>query len=204
LTDLFDKLKALPPKFPGLDPLPTEAVYLMGCRGFNQFCCTLRGIIHPAKFCVFCVEELARQRRKPIFQGRFWGLYTNPFKHKATKNMWLLIPIKHIVLPSQIGVPETTELPRMFAESEKVCPSGGIMLRFGDPRQHVGTIAHLHINISEQNPGTEYRPPFAKNMSEHEEDYRRLGEYWSELAYAGGENWLFSPLGIQQTQPSPS
>ena len=76
------------------------------------------------------------------------------------------------------------------------------MGRIGNPLQHAGTVEHLHLNFSEQNPGTEYRPPFAKWLAEHEADYSRMLGFRDELAKKGGEEWLFSIHGIHATQPT--
>lgn len=197
---VLSSLTALPAQFPGMEALPAETVYLMGCRTFNQFCCTFRALADPAMFCPFCTTELERRGRKPIYKWENWMLMQNEFPHKNTDRMLLVVPIRHTINLIELSRKDWGEIGGLINACR--IKSGGVMFRFGDPHLNVGTIEHLHINVIEPVCGKEYRAPFAKNIAEHAEDYQRLLGFLMELnEHDEPEEWLFTPEGINKTQP---
>jgi len=201
--NIVSHLQGLPLQFPGVAALSSHAVNLMGCRSFDQFCCTARGLQDPEQFCPFCQSEMRRRGRKADFEKGHWLLIKNEFPHKNTRQMYLVIPRQHIVSLSELSTSDWLDLANLIEKCARQyhIEGGGIMWRFGDARFNAGTVEHLHINIIEPIPGKEYRPPFAKNEPEHSEDYARLTKFVAELGQKGGEEWLFSPQGIEETQP---
>lgn len=197
--NLENILTELPLDFPGMNSVPTDAVYLMGCGNFEQYCCTLRSIINPRVFCPFCSQELKRRNRTPARQFDNWMLLSNEFPHKTTKQMWLIVPERHVVSRTELTSTDWATIGLLL----NVCgiESGGVMFRFGDPRLNAGTITHLHINVIEPICGSEFRPPFAKDISKHMTDYTRMIGFQQKLAERGGIVWLLSNEGIKETQP---
>lgn len=131
-------------------------------------------------------------------------LLKNEFPHRNTTQMWLIVPFRHLTDISRLNPGDKTEIfdlfSRCIANNEIV--GGGVMWRFGHPRLNVGTIEHAHVNVIVPTPGQEYRPPFAKNASEHAEDYQRMLGFRDELMTRGGVAWLGSVQGILETQPA--
>lgn len=191
-------LGELPSEFPDMNHLSAGVVFLMGCRSFQQYCCTYRSLLDWREFCPFCKTELERHGHKPTAVSGGWMLMPNKFPHRNTKQMWLLVPIRHVTDLARLTSADWTNIGSLL----KVCGirSGGIMFRFGDPHLNVGTIEHLHINLIEPVCGKEFRPPFAKEMLEHATDYQRMLGFRNELLKKGGRPWLFSETGISETQ----
>ncbi len=201
--DLFSLLASLPEEYPGVENLTPPITYLMGCRNFDQFCCTVRALIYPTRYCPFCRTEMQRRGREAEDQTERWMLVKNEFPHKNTRQMLLIVPIRHVGSPSELDEQDWVELGALFRACGKKfgIEGGGVMWRFGDPKYNVGTVEHLHINIIQPVPGKEYRPPLAKNAEELAEDFLRMRGLYDELVRQGGKDWLFSPGGIQVTQP---
>lgn len=189
--------------FPGLDEVEPSIVYLMGCSSFNQFCCTLRALDYPEDFCPFCDKERARRNRG--FEARLngWGLLKNEFPRKDTSHMWLIIPERHVVSPQELTRRDWIGIGQMFDHCRKMLkmPGGGLIMRFGDPHYHAGTIEHLHLNMVEPLQNGNFRTPLAKTPEKHAEDYADLLKNIAELKRRGGEKWLLSVQGIEETQP---
>lgn len=197
--DIAGDILRLPNKFPGIRELSNNALYLMGCRSFDQFCSTLRALSDPKAFCPFCATELARRHRKPVAKATGWMLLENEYPHKNTSRMLLIVPERHVTSVSDLNSQDWTAIGYLFVRAG--VPSGGAMFRFGDPHMNVGTIPHLHLNLVEPIPGKEYRPPFAKNTVEHKANYDRLSLHAEQLKSRGGVGWLFSADGIRETEP---
>ena len=198
------ELKALPRDYPGrITALSRGVNYLMGCGQFEQFCCTLRGLIRPHLYCPFCAKERKRRERKFLRVAGGWGLIENEFKRKDTKEMWLLVPLRHIVHTDDLTRDDWAAIGDLFTYccGQNCLTGGGLVMRFGDPRYNAGTIEHLHINIITPIPGVEFRTPFAKTEKGHAENYLRLRGFIYDLNMRGGHSWLFSTDGIKETQP---
>lgn len=182
----------------------TSTLYLMGCRKFDQFCCTLRGLLQTETFCPFCVKELTRRGRMPLRETAGWKLLENEFPHRATSRMLLIVPCRHVTDLDQFTEADWFDIGKLmsFCRQHLGIKSGGIMFRFGDPHLNVGTVEHLHINVIEPICGKEYRPPLAKELTEHRSDYDRMIRFRDELIEHGGYEWLFSEKGIRTTQPA--
>jgi diadenosine tetraphosphate (Ap4A) HIT family hydrolase len=194
--------EALPTIFPGVDAVPRAAWYAMSCRSFSQFSTTLRGLIDPVRFCVFCEKERAHRPRGPIRTDGGWMLIANEFPHSGIEAMYLIVPIRHLTDPAALKSTDWASLGRLF----KFCrhnfvPSGGMIMRFGDPARHAGTIEHLHMNVIAPIPGKEYRPPLAKDIAEIKDDFLRMIGFRDELVRRGGTEWLFSEDGLRATRP---
>jgi len=197
-------LRSLPAQYPGIMALNSATVNLMGCRSFEQFCCTARALQAPERFCPFCQTEIQRRGRKAESEAGDWMLIKNEFPHTSTRQMFLAIPRRHVVKLTELSVGDWQDMAYLIERCTSRIEGGGIMWRFGDARYNVGTVQHLHLNIIEPIPGIEYRPPFAKSASEHSEDYARMVNFTAKLVREGGEKWLFSDKGIEETQPKVS
>jgi len=180
-----------------------ETLYLMGCRGFDQFCCTVRSLVEPEAFCPFCAKELSRRGRKPDETAGDWHLIKNEFPHRNVLQMWLIVPSAHITGIRRLGPQDWISIGKLvtLCLGKHSISGGGIMARFGDPHLNAGTVEHLHFNIIEPVCGKEYRAPLAKQLAEHAEDYQRLLGFRDQLVERGGMEWLMSPAGIDETQP---
>lgn len=192
---------SLPLDFPGMEAIDRKTLYLMGCRSFEQYCCSLRALANPQVFCPFCQSELKRRGRRSWQECGNWMLLKNEFPHKNVQRMLLIIPKRHLTEIAELEPDDWVSIGRLIA----VCgiASGGVMFRFGDPRLNVGTVDHLHINIIEPICGKEYRPPLAKSVEEHREDYHRLLRFRQEFwTHKHPSEWLFSAEGIEATQPA--
>lgn len=200
-TSIID---SLPESYPGVDQVPSPIFYLMGCRNLEQFCSTLRSLIDHEQHCPFCAQEFARRKRHSIFEMPRWRLIENEFPRKNTDSMLLIVPKRHVVnFAAEVTPEEVVEIYALFqlGISSQMIPGGGLFMRFGDPKYHVGTIEHLHINVVEPIPGKEYRPPLAKNETELAQDYARMKAFLLQVSERGGRKWLFSSKGIEETQP---
>ena len=202
-TDLSVTLALLPIEYPGLMELPNEAIYLLGCRSFEQYCGTIRSLTDPERFCPFCVTERARRKQQAERITGGWMLLKNEYPHKNTSQMWLMVPRRHVFNPQELTDHDWSQIGTLFAEwlAMTGVRGGGMMYRFGDPHLNVGTVPHLHVNLIEPIPGKKYRPPFAKNDSEHADDYGRMLDHYHKLLSLGCLDWLFSVEGISATQP---
>lgn len=191
---------ALPNEFPGISNIEPHLYYLMGVRGPRQFFVTLRGMLDPERFCGFCNVGLAGNQ--PLHSLKRWYLKENDFPNKKLEKMLLILPKAHITKMSELTGEDGAEIIELliWIEANLAPPGGGIVWRFGDPRYHVGTVEHLHINVFVTKPGVEYRPPLAKTEAEIVEDYQRLMAY-RELVKGRGIEWLFSPEGIEYKDP---
>lgn len=200
----WNTLRTLPRAYPGAEALPSFVLYHMGTRSFEQFCCTLHSTIDPYRFCPFCNNERARRGREPTDQEDGWLLLRNEFPHKRTKQMWLIVPCRHITQMAELEFRDWRAISQLMERCLKgqEIRGGGVMWRFGDPHLNAGTVEHLHINIIEPICGEEYRPPLAKTETEHAEDYARVLRFCEMLDAKGGESWLLSPEGIAATQPA--
>jgi hypothetical protein len=204
--ELFEVIGARPLYYPGLNALGPQTVYLMGCRSFDQFCCTWRSIVDPMTFCLFCPTELMRRKRNPLSHTGGWMLLTNEFQRRDSEQMLLIVPKLHIVDASGLTAGDWQEIGIHVG----VCrerygfTGGGLMMRDGDPRDHAGTIEHLHVNAIRPIREGGMSIPLAKNIEGsygHREDYERLHDFLLGIVAHGGMRWLFSPEGIEETQP---
>ncbi len=206
MTPLEQAIRNLPPTYPGLNQVNPLIVFLMGCRKFYQFCCTFRAIEDPETFCPFCPAELARRNRVPIeTHGRMLCL-ANEFPRPDVQGMALIVPKYHATASRQLhqqDVLDAWEL-QLRCEEKHGFPSGAAVLRYGDPRDHAGTIQHLHWNVVRPTREGGMSAPFAKLVGGeygHDAYYRRLLSFLQRIEDRGGTEWLFSQAGILETQP---
>ena len=207
MKKVWDLVAGLSGEFTSLSELHPTIVYLMGCMTFKQFCCTLRSLESPQDFCPFCQTEFTRRKRKVLESAGGWMLIENEFPRKDTEKMLLIVPTRHLSTTESLTGNDWIDIGALFARlSEKLRLSGGaFLMRFGDPRDHTGTIEHLHINIIKPVQEGGCSLPIAKNVAGpygHDEDYRRLLTFVTEVEKRGGIEWLFSPEGIEETQPA--
>ncbi len=195
-------LKSLPPNFRGLDALNPVVVYLMGCRQFNQFCCTWRAIEDPERFCPFCPTELTRRRREPTETEGGWILLENEFPRQDAR-MFLVVPRRHLTSDDNLGTDDWQDIGKLHRSCKSLynIPGGGLLMRFGDPRDHAGTIQHLHMNVIQPTREGGCTLPLAKSREAHQEDYARLRDFVAQIEARGGVLWLFSEEGVLETQP---
>jgi diadenosine tetraphosphate (Ap4A) HIT family hydrolase len=200
VSTLFAHLASLPDEFPGMDEIQTPVMYLMGCGSPAQFANTLRGLINPARFCPFCPENRASSVTAAEKDG--WLLFENEFPKDNAREMWLVVPERHLTSLSEM-TPE--DAAAAFYLAQKACEiagieGGGLLMRFGKPHLHVGTIPHLHLNVIEPICGIENRQALAKSVESHAKNYGRLIKHRNALVARGGERWLFSKEGIRETR----
>lgn len=186
----YDDLFHLPEAFPGMGMLTREQTYLMGCGNFEQFCATLRGLIDPKCHCPFC--QVAAGQETPLFATKNWYLRGNDFP-KPDLQMFLVIPKEHKLHPDEIGPDEGSQIWKIlqWAISNYKLPGGGLVMRFGDPAYHAGTIPHLHMNIITPSREDEYRVPLSKNRDDRIKNYARFLANRQQLYLFGGLDYLF-------------
>lgn len=204
--NIDEEVAALPREYPGLGALLPSVVYLMGCRGFEQFCCTWRGLADPETFCPFCPAELARRERRPLETAGDWMLLTNEFPRSDTERMLLVVPRFHLIDVEDLSLHDSRGMWALAKAGRKRhgFTGGGLVMRTGDPRDHAGTIEHLHLNLIQPKREMDVRLPLAKSVQGrygHREDYERLRIFVRTINERGGMGWLFSREGIEETQP---
>ena len=134
-------------------------------------------------------------------------LLENEFPRTDVAQMFLIVPNRHVDHVSELTKRDWTSCGRLFqfCIQNLECVGGGLLIRFGDPRDHVGTIPHFHANVVRPIREGGCSLPLAKKVGGeygHVEDYARLRRFINEINERGGNVWLFSPRGIQETQPS--
>jgi len=200
---ITEKLQAQPVRFPGLEVLDPAVVYLMACMKFEQFCCTWRSLEDPGQFCPFCPMERMRRKRTQLKFSGHWMLLENEFPRPDVERMLLIVPNWHAVTPKEIGFNDWQNVAVLFrASAQYGFTSGALLMRYGDPRDHAGTIEHLHFNVIKPVREGGCSLPIAKTPASHAADYARLQGFVAEVNRRGGERWLFSQAGVTETQPT--
>lgn len=100
--------------------------------------------------CPFDPDTLATTHRQPILQqGEHWTLTYNQWPYKHTRLHLLAIAAYHAESLSDLHDGAFDELQRQFTWAEDVfkIASGGLAMRFGDPRGNGGTVNHLHAHL---------------------------------------------------------
>jgi|SRR5271168_2186879 len=105
--------------------------------------------------CPFCIENLNKYHKNPIFrESKYWLFTNNQWPYKGVKHQILAIYKTHIEhikdLPEEAG----GELLRIFGEitKEKNIPGGGVAIRFGkNPTlgNYGSTVNHIHAHLIE-------------------------------------------------------
>lgn len=169
---------ALPTAYPGFEEMQSDVAYLMGCRSFEQFCSTLRGLIDPVHYCPFCI------RGTPVLVNTpgGWSLRVNDFPPQGVR-AWLIVPKSHRTRISQLSAHDWVQIGFLFekAVEDYGIKGGGLVLRFGDPHRHSGTIPHLHFNILAPDGDKEYKVSLSKDDEGRRENYARLLGYRAKL-----------------------
>ncbi|MDO8593859.1 MAG: hypothetical protein Q7R59_03110 [bacterium] len=178
----------------------------MGCMKFDQFCCTWRSLEDPERFCPFCPTELERRGRTELYRADNWMLLENEFPRADTEQMMLIVPVGHRTIDDYIRPEDWQNIGVLFDYCvERFGFEGGaLLMRFGDPRDHAGTIDHLHLNVIQPVREGGCSLPIAKRVEGpygHEKDYVRFHSFVRQIDERGGTDWLFSPKGIAETQP---
>jgi len=183
----YDELIELPEAYPGFISISNDIVYLMGCRSFDQFANTLRGLIDPDNHCPFCNPD---RQAACLEHTTDWYAATNDFPAKGTEVMFLLLPKEHLTNTTMLRPSDWMQMGELFQRLS--IRSGALVMRFGDPHFHSGSIPHLHMNVIVPTPSAEYRVPLSKPEEDRAENYARLIEYRDELQKRGRLKWLFS------------
>lgn len=205
MQKVLTAIHALAANYPGLGALDPIVVYLMACMKFDQFCCTWRALEDPVVFCPFCPTELRRRKRRPLSWTPEWSLFTNEFPRADTECMLLITPNRHIDDPEELCGDDFQEIGSLFRKAISGMPGVVLVARFGDPRDHAGTIEHLHFNVIRPTREGGCSLPVAKEVDGpfgHREDYARLHDFVERIDKRGGVDWLFSPEGVVETQPA--
>jgi diadenosine tetraphosphate (Ap4A) HIT family hydrolase len=107
--------------------------------------------------------------------------------------MRLIVPNRHITNIADMQPSDWVAMGALFkqAVAENDIRGGGLVLRFGDPRFHSGTIPHLHFNILEPTGEPEYRIPLSKDEADRKKNYARLLSFRDELLKPGVRAKLF-------------
>lgn len=188
--DLFNAIRTLPPQYPGVEEMPAELRYLLGCRNFQQFQITLRAILDPARFCLFCKRTLLQ---KPIVETKNWYLKDNDFPASHMRAMLLILPKEHITDLKRVNSNDWKEIGELVSAAHTHRPittGGALVMRFGDPAFHSGSMPHLHMNLICPDGEEEYRVPLAKNPEQIQGNYLRLLGFLAELEKRGGFDGL--------------
>jgi len=203
---LYNEIIGLPRTYPGLAALRPQVVYLVGCRQFNQFCCTWRALVDPDTFCPFCPTELERRERTPLRVCAGWMVLENEFPRPDVEKMLLIVPKRHLLSAADLTDEDGMNIVYLWTVCmrELDCAGGAFIGRFGDPRVHAGTVPHIHANVIVPRRESGMSVPLAKLVDGeygHREDYARLRQFASILDGRGVE-WLFSEEGVRETQPA--
>ena len=94
-ASLESELALLPRTFPGLEQLSDNALYLLSCRNFVQFCGTYRSIVNPAAFCLFC-NFLTMVKLQPIRRVGGWYVKPSDYKYDHHEHQFVLFPARHV------------------------------------------------------------------------------------------------------------
>jgi len=100
--------------------------------------------------CPFCVDNLFKYHKRPIVRmSSSWLLTENQWPYKHTKLHLLLISTVHQEKLSELSQIARLEFWEMitWAEAAYDIKSGGLGLRFGDPKDNGGTVRHLHAHL---------------------------------------------------------
>ncbi len=126
-----------------------DAVYLPNAHDPEQLAAMER--ITARRHCPFCLENLAREHKKPIlWEGPRWIITSNQWPYKNTKRHLLIILRRHLervedMTPEEFGE-LVVHLQRFMAEYVE-SPGGALCLRFGDPKFSGSTVRHLHAQL---------------------------------------------------------
>ena len=180
---------SLPKKYPGLEAIPSEIVYFMGCGKFPQFCSTVRAICNPDKYCPFCIQN--SQGREVLAQCEGWRLLKNDFPKPELEIMLLVVPDRHITDIQTLTERDWVALGTLTQIGTEAGYGGGGVFRFGDSRRHMGTIPHFHLNLYGPTGKMEFRSPLAKTEKKLRQDYARMLRFRQELLAEGGQEFLF-------------
>lgn len=170
-----------------------DLVYLMGCGKFDQFITTFRALLDP-KWCAFCIQgkDEAAQIDAANYGHLSWYLKHNDFRlPNGVQAMMLIVPKRHLTDPRDLALSDWILIGQFFKRALVDAPGGGLVMRFGDPVHHAGTVPHLHINVISPTGEEEFRTPLSKTRESRVENYARLLGFRKELIEKGGLSHLF-------------
>ncbi len=84
-----------------------------------------------------------------IHEGEHWLLWHNPFPYAGLKPHLLIASRAHVTSVAEVTPEMSAELFShiQWAVQEFKIEGGGLLMRFGDPTFHGGSISHLHLHI---------------------------------------------------------
>jgi len=138
-----------------------------------------------AAVCKFCHPQ--SMTNKPLRYGKYWYVKKNDFAADNTQGMFVLVSRKHIsnTQPKKIATAmmrEAWQLALWVIEKYKM-PGGALVMRFGDPQYHAGTMDHLHINlIFPKGRGKKCIVVLAKSPQMIHEDKVRTAKFMKKLS----------------------
>ena len=192
-ASLESELALLPRTFPGLEQLSDNALYLLSCRNFVQFCGTYRSIVNPAAFCLFC-NFLTMVKLQPIRRVGGWYVKPSDYKYDHHEHQFVLFPARHVTSLRELTDQDAKDLLRLeqwLYEAFNLDGCSSVM-RSGNPRRHVGTVPHIHklVNVPDgRGPAMAY---FGKSTEHWTADYQRTLRFLAEIDRRGGLPWLLT------------
>lgn len=100
--------------------------------------------------CPFCREHFETYHSKSIlFETEHWIVTENAWPYENTKNHFLLVAKKHVMLPSDLSGGAWRNLQGCIArlKKEQGADHGTLLMRFGDSQTTGSTVDHLHAQI---------------------------------------------------------
>ncbi len=97
--------------------------------------------------CPFCHPDPATN---PIIRaGEHWRVWHNPFPYKGLRQHIIFATRAHVTSLAEVTPLMAAELfgHIQWATEEFKVEGGGLLMRFGDPLYHGGSIAHLHAHL---------------------------------------------------------
>lgn len=187
------ELYALPAEYPGAWNISSDCTFLLGCRRIEQFFGTLRSILDPERFCLFCHPEL--MAAQPIMEEAGWLAKRNDFPYPHHEHHFVLFPKRHVTGGHELTDRDHIAKGRLERRLMRQFNFDGFVsvMRQGDARRTVATVPHVHSHVqvpSGEGPATAY---LGKTPEHAREDFARLKTQVEELVRRGGLPWLMDP-----------
>ena len=112
--------------------------------------------------CPFC--DVDPNITRVIREGVHWYLCHNAFPYAGLSLHIIIASKKHLTSVAKVSPEMAAELfgHIQWAVQEFKIPGGGVLMRFGDPAYHGGSISHLHLHIEVPDGGVPVEDIFYK------------------------------------------
>ncbi|HSI20980.1 MAG TPA: dihydrofolate reductase [Verrucomicrobiae bacterium] len=121
-------------------------VYIPNARTFDQR--MIMRQIRADGVCPFCRENLERYHTQPILaEGRYWVISPSQYPRKgASRYLMAFYKASHIMHLHELPGEAMVEL-LDHAQRLGIGASGGLAIRFGEPKDTGGSVHHLHAHL---------------------------------------------------------